>query len=387
MAKNRTAIPLETAVRVMFEHDRSCCVCGSRVHLQIHHIDEDPSNHEPDNLAVLCLEHHNDTQVRGGFARKLGPADVRYHRDDWIRRVARRKEEADKIAAAREGGTKNLSDEARSDPPSPPPALDPFGLWNAAPSDSQLFAYLNSLPDTLAAARKAAQTLWETGVTADMSEGSYLVTEAMEQMWLRLSRWFPPNHFGDRPAANYVTDYLSERAKWHRALADRWGPARGGTNASLISAAGVMDDAAAMIVQTVRALVDGTEFDFLDWERRWKGAEIEALTASRQARQELDDLFAEGVRHRNKLLAPIDRYDDASDRAILRDWSDLVVQKLNEAGVALNLTSRFRTLNLFTPEHQPIAGRDPHQVKLEAIWNEKLRRLREIIDGFGDNVG
>ena len=118
MAKNRTAIPLETAVRVMFEHDRSCCVCGSRVHLQIHHIDEDPSNHEPDNLAVLCLEHHNDTQVRGGFARELGPADVRYHRDDWIRRVARRKEEADKIAAAREGGTKNLSDEARSDPPS-----------------------------------------------------------------------------------------------------------------------------------------------------------------------------------------------------------------------------------------------------------------------------
>ena len=71
----------------MFEHGRACCVCGSNVYLQIHHIDNDPTNHDPDNLAVLCLECHADTQITGGFFCKLGPADVKQHRDDWISRV------------------------------------------------------------------------------------------------------------------------------------------------------------------------------------------------------------------------------------------------------------------------------------------------------------
>jgi hypothetical protein len=87
---------------------------------------------------------------------------------------------------------------------------------------------------------------------------------------------------------------------------------------------------------------------------------------------------------RNKLLKPLSPYDDPSQREIVGTWSDRVLEKLNEAKVPLALKSRFRTLNLFQPQPLPIAGRDPAQVMLEAIWNEKLRQLREIIDGFND---
>ncbi len=40
------------------------------------------------NLAPLCLDCHNDTQIRGGFGRRLDPEQVVLYRDDWYRMVA-----------------------------------------------------------------------------------------------------------------------------------------------------------------------------------------------------------------------------------------------------------------------------------------------------------
>lgn len=59
--------------------------------VQIHHLDEDPSNNAPDNLAVLCLECHDQTQVRGGFGRRVDAAQVRIYRDEWYRTVESRR--------------------------------------------------------------------------------------------------------------------------------------------------------------------------------------------------------------------------------------------------------------------------------------------------------
>ena len=71
-AKTHIQIPTENAAKVLFFSDRTCCVCnipGKPV--QIHHIDENPSNNLIDNLCVLCLDCHNDTMIKGGFGRKL----------------------------------------------------------------------------------------------------------------------------------------------------------------------------------------------------------------------------------------------------------------------------------------------------------------------------
>jgi hypothetical protein len=86
----RIPVPPLLAARVQFDSDRTCCVCrvaGKPV--QIHHIDEDPANNELGNLAVLCLDCHNDTQIRGGFGRKLDSDQVILYRDDWVESVAR----------------------------------------------------------------------------------------------------------------------------------------------------------------------------------------------------------------------------------------------------------------------------------------------------------
>jgi 5-methylcytosine-specific restriction endonuclease McrA len=58
MRKKRKAIPGSVADEVMFKADLSCCVCEKRDD-HIHHLDQDPSNNDIDNLALLCFEHHN----------------------------------------------------------------------------------------------------------------------------------------------------------------------------------------------------------------------------------------------------------------------------------------------------------------------------------------
>ncbi len=90
--KKRIEIPRGTAAKALFLADRTCCICGDPGKpVQIHHIDEDPSNNNLENLAVLCLDHHEETQIKGGFGRRLHAETVILYRDHWKRRVAERR--------------------------------------------------------------------------------------------------------------------------------------------------------------------------------------------------------------------------------------------------------------------------------------------------------
>ena len=57
---------------------------------QIHHIDENPANNDIDNLAVLCLECHNKTQITGGFGRHLNAGQITLYRSQWLEIVKER---------------------------------------------------------------------------------------------------------------------------------------------------------------------------------------------------------------------------------------------------------------------------------------------------------
>lgn len=86
--KKRKAIPKELSAKVLFYTDRTCCVCRKpQKPVQIHHIDENPSNNDISNLAVLCLDCHNDTMLKGGFGRKLDSDQIILYRDDWINKI------------------------------------------------------------------------------------------------------------------------------------------------------------------------------------------------------------------------------------------------------------------------------------------------------------
>lgn len=87
--KRRVAIPRDMAARIQFLSNRTCCVCRERGKpIQVHHIDDAPANNNPSNLTVLCFDCHNDTQMHGGFGRKLDADQVILFRDDWHRIVA-----------------------------------------------------------------------------------------------------------------------------------------------------------------------------------------------------------------------------------------------------------------------------------------------------------
>jgi hypothetical protein len=86
----RVPIPDDDAAKVLFYSDRICCVCRvPKKPVQIHHVDDDNSNNALDNLAVLCLDCHDETQIKGGFGRKLDAAQVRLFRDEWLGKIGR----------------------------------------------------------------------------------------------------------------------------------------------------------------------------------------------------------------------------------------------------------------------------------------------------------
>jgi hypothetical protein len=90
--KDRVPIPQDLADELLFRSDRTCCVCRlSNKPVQIHHINDDPSDNRPDNLAVLCVVCHNETQITGGFGRKLNAGQVTWYRNDWLAFVEARR--------------------------------------------------------------------------------------------------------------------------------------------------------------------------------------------------------------------------------------------------------------------------------------------------------
>ena len=90
--KIRIPIPPDLAAETLFRSDRTCCVCRiANKQVQIHHINDDPSDNRSANLAVLCLECHAQTQMSGGFGRKLNAEVVTLYRDHWLTSVEMRR--------------------------------------------------------------------------------------------------------------------------------------------------------------------------------------------------------------------------------------------------------------------------------------------------------
>jgi hypothetical protein len=258
MSKPRTPISDDVSAEVMFQHDRTCCVCHVRGKaVQIHHIDEDPTNHAVDNLAVLCLDHHDETQVRGGFAKKLKAADVVRCRADWIDRVRARREKIDELVVQHTAGMA-------------PTPLEPED-WST-PSTAQVIGFLNALPSIRRAAIAAAQPLWETGITTEMRRGSYDAIDILESAWLRLANFYPPNHFGERAADHFFSEFVAGRFEWHRNICEPRGAGSSGTLVHVTAGGGVLDDVANAIEETVEGLFIGYclhPFDLKTWRSDW----------------------------------------------------------------------------------------------------------------------
>jgi hypothetical protein len=97
----------------------------------------------------------------------------------------------------------------------------------------------------------------------------------------------------------------------------------------------------------------------------------------------LDDLYAEGVNHRNLLIPSVPGFDWGGHHDVLKEWDDRVLAHLDSDHVPVGSLSSFRTLNRFNPVYVEAPGKSDSQCKMESIWTEKLRRLQAIIDRLG----
>lgn len=265
MAKDHIPIPANVAAEVLFASDHTCCVCRDRGRtVQIHHIDEKPSNNTKENLSVLCLLCHDDTQTKGGFGRKLDTKLVVKYRDDWVKRVILRRDKADELAAQRMAGAAVVI-----------PTTEAEASALMIPADEALVAYVKSLPSAFSKGYAVARTRWDSGITAEMVEGTYDLIDIVVQMLVHLSSWFPKNHFDGRPSPEYFSKFVAARFIWHRAITEPYGVGTGGTIVGPIATGGVLDDVERAAEEMVGALLwEREDFSLEAWRGEWAQKEM-----------------------------------------------------------------------------------------------------------------
>lgn len=122
----RKKVPDAIQAEVLVKSRRRCCVCYGLSHDeeikpgQIAHLDQNPANGEDDNLAFLCLTHHDQFDSRTSQSKNLTATEVKTYRAQLYAR---------------------------------------FSLWNRPPSTQHLLNFLGAWIDTTA----IAQTLLRIG--------------------------------------------------------------------------------------------------------------------------------------------------------------------------------------------------------------------------------
>jgi hypothetical protein len=89
-AGDRSEIPSENVIRVLVANRFTCCVCHDVTKgIIVHHIHEwaDSHNHSPDNLAVVCLDHHDKAHSKSTISRNLDQRTLKEFKNSWEGKV------------------------------------------------------------------------------------------------------------------------------------------------------------------------------------------------------------------------------------------------------------------------------------------------------------
>lgn len=91
MPKNRVDVPESTLAELLSRSNNRCCVCQTPF-VVVHHVDNDPSNNDADNLAPLCPNCHSQAHSKGGMHRNLTQDRIKRMRDIWYSYCDQRQE-------------------------------------------------------------------------------------------------------------------------------------------------------------------------------------------------------------------------------------------------------------------------------------------------------
>lgn len=265
--KNRIAIPNEVAAQVLFLSDRTCCVCNEKgKNVQIHHIDEKPSNKNPQNLSVLCFECHNDTMIKGGFGRKLTASQIILYRNEWLSRVKSRKVKADEMASIQSitgSSESNIVIAAEGD----------FEFEEN--KDPQiLIMYLTNILPVHDAQLVISRSKWDSGISTKMNEGNSDLIDFYEEVLSELATFFSPGQFQNKSPEHFFNELIANKFTWYWAMNEPYGLGTGGTIASISSGGNVISDLQAMIIEMINTLIETynieSEFEKIDWKQEFE---------------------------------------------------------------------------------------------------------------------
>jgi hypothetical protein len=189
--------------------------------------------------------------IKGGFGRGLDAAQITQYRDEWVARAAELKRKADEILLQKQVGV-----------------IDVAG-------DIEMAAYIESLPDTMQRAYELAMPEWN-GANLVKAQATYQVIRVAEKLWIGLAAWYPTNHFGGKPAEEFIFQYIADRYALRHALMEPGGVRSGGTMMIPMIAYGVLLDVQAIILMAVRMMVNFStlcsKVDLEVWEKRFSEA-------------------------------------------------------------------------------------------------------------------
>ena len=216
MAKHRTSIPKNLAAHVRWLSDDTCCICMEREkRIQIHHINEDPRDHSVENLAVLCLECHDEIHKKGGSTRNLDPQFVTLCRDKCLEAVTWRREEINKKEVERQVGN-NTKSRQRNKVQHTQLSEFPRG-------------YINSLPKFKSDLLLQIKRQKLDGTTLDIIEANSHYANALKGILVTLATFYSPEYFKDQSPQEFFSEIISARDPFYSIIAEPDGPHTGGT--------------------------------------------------------------------------------------------------------------------------------------------------------------
>ncbi|HWZ22027.1 MAG TPA: HNH endonuclease signature motif containing protein [Cytophagaceae bacterium] len=251
--KKRVKIPEDIQVEVLYSSDRTCCVCNERGKaIQIHHIDDEPSNNKIENLVVLCLYCHDDAHIVGGSGKKLNSSQVIKYRDEWIMRVKKRRDAADELASVKSVGNANA------------------GIYYKENFDS-LEWYLSELTRMKKITIGRAKIRWASGISMEVKMGIYEVIDFYQEALVELATYYPENHFTENDLKNYINEIIANSFQWHRAISDTYSKDEWkGTMFDQSIAYEAMEETEGRIIDMVRHLSMRCNINYNEWEKDWK---------------------------------------------------------------------------------------------------------------------
>ena len=269
MAKQRTTIPEDTASHARWLSDDTCCICHEREKdIQLHHIDEDPQNHNIKNLAVLCLECHNKTQKKGGFARGLTPNYVTKCRDNWLATVDLRREEANKSDIKRRTGEKSSRNQPKDK------RQNRLDFLEETNFEFEVI-FIKSLPNfKTELSQKLQEKISGKVTTIDILNARDEYINALISILVKLANFYHPEYFEDQSPKEFFLKIISERRALYTMVAEPYGIGTGGTIRSIVSLNFCAEDVENLIETMVKGLVYFSEFEYDGWQQLWRNAGI-----------------------------------------------------------------------------------------------------------------